>query len=166
MQAMFTGSGPRMLMVSPRRSRRRRSPRGWPRPARPRRPARAERRVSFDDLPPLGPPGREVSRQRIEDMDVTIVRFANGSTLTFKHTEFERGSVQVRLRFGAGMAVFRPTARRSAGSAGWSALGPGRLDLDGMERLLTGRRIGLSFGIDEDALVLRGVDPRGGAGRS
>jgi zinc protease len=31
------------------------------------------------------------------------------------------------------------------------------LDLDAMERLLTGRRIGLSFGVDEDAYVLSGA---------
>ena len=30
------------------------------------------------------------------------------------------------------------------------------LDLDGMERLLTGRRIGMAFSIDEDAFVLGG----------
>ena len=41
-------------------------------------------------------------------MDVTIVRFANGSSLTFKHTDFERGSVQVRLRFGNGVSGLRP----------------------------------------------------------
>lgn len=117
----------------------------------------AERRVSFDDLPALGRPGREVSRERIEDMDVTIVRFANGSTLTFKPTAFERGSVQVRLRFGHGQAGFasdRP-------SLGWlsslvASSGLAGLDIDGMERLLTGRRIGLAFAIDEDAFVLAG----------
>ena len=81
----------------------------------------AERPVSFDDLPRLGRPGRVVSRRRIEDMDVTIVTFANGSTLTFKHTDYDRGSV-------AGPAALRrrrlrrsrPTGRRWAGWPGWS----------------------------------------------
>ena len=113
--------------------------------------------MSFDDLPPLPPPGREVSRERIEDMDVTIVRFANGSSLTFKHTEFERGSVQVRLRFGRGMAGLSPERPSLAWLAGLVApSGLAELDLDGMERLLTGRRLGLAFAVDEDAFVLSG----------
>ncbi len=160
MRAMFAGSGPRMMLISPE-------------PitggdaalaeglaaARAAAPAvrAGERRVSFDDLPRPGAPGREVSRRRIEDMDVTIVRFANGSTLTFKHTEHERGSVQVRLRFGAGLAGIAPDRP----SLGWLAglvapSGLAGLDLDAMERLLTGRRMGLAFSVDEDAFVLAG----------
>ncbi len=160
MRALFTGSGPRMLIVSPE-----------PVPggnaaltealqlASAAAPAvrRPERQVSFDDLPPLPAPGREVSRERIEDLDVTIVRFANHSTLTFKPTRFEQGSVQVRLRFGAGMAGMAPDQP----SLGWlsglvAPSGLAGLDLEGMERLLTGRRIGLAFRVEEDAFVLAG----------
>jgi zinc protease len=161
MQAMFTGSGPRMLIVSP-------TPiaggdaalaEGLA-AARATAPAQrtAEQRVTFNDLPWLGRPGRVVSRQRIDDMDVTIVRFANGTTLTFKRTQFERGSVSVQLRFGGGVAGMSPTRP----SLGWLAglvapSGLANLDLSGMERLLTGRRIGLSFGIDENAFALGGA---------
>ncbi|MGZ8311627.1 MAG: M16 family metallopeptidase [Allosphingosinicella sp.] len=160
MQRLFTGSGPRMMMVSPQPIEG-----GVPALADGLAAARAaapairatERLVSFDDLPPLGPPGEEVSRQRIDDLDVTIVRFANDSTLTFKHTEFERGSVQVRLRFGTGMTGLAPD-RPSLGWLGGlvAPSGLAGLDLEGMERLLTGRRIGLSFQIDEDAATLSG----------
>jgi len=158
MRALFAGSGPRMMVVSP-------APieggetalaRGLA-AARAAAPAvrGAERRVSFDDLPRPGRPGREISRERIEDMDVTIVRFANGSTLTFKKSEYERGSVQVRLRFGGGLAALAPDRVSYGWLAGLIApSGLAGLDLDGMERLLTGRRIGLVFGIEEDAFVL------------
>jgi zinc protease len=161
MQAIFTGSGPRMLLISPTPIEG-----GETALAEGLAAARAtapstrevERLVSFDDLPRLGSPGRIVSRQRIEDMDVTIVRFANGSSLTFKHTEFDRGSVSVQLRFGGGVSALSP----SRPSLGWlsgliAPSGLANLDLSGMERLLTGRRIGLSFGIDEDAFVLVGA---------
>jgi len=160
MQRLFTGSGPRMMLLSP-------SPvaggdaalAAGLAAARAATPAErtAERRVSFDDLPPIGPPGREISRQRIEDMGVTIVRFANGSTLTFKQTDYERGSVQVRLRFGAGLAGMAPD-RPSLGWLG-GLVGPSGLaglDLEAVERMLTGRRIGLSFRVDEDAFILAG----------
>lgn len=160
MHDLFTGMGPRMILATPE------AVTGGPArlaeglaAARAVAPATraAERRVSFDDLPALGAPGREVSREHIDDLDVTIVRFANGSTLTFKHTEFERGSVIVRLRFGSGMsglAADRPSLAWLGGLVVPSGLAG--LDMDGMERLLTGRRIGLGFSIDEDAFVLAG----------
>ncbi len=160
MKALFTGSGPRLLMISPEPI-----PGGEARLAEGLAAARAiapsqraeERLVNFDQLPPLGPPGRELSRERIEDMDATIVRFANGSTLTFKRTRFDRGSVNVRLRFGHGLAGLppdRPSLAWLGGLVGPSGFAD--LDLDGMERLLTGRRMSLSFGIDEEAFVLAG----------
>lgn len=161
MQAMFTGSGPRMMIVSP-------TPVAGGETAlaeglaaaRATAPAQREieRRVTFNDLPRLGSPGRIVSRQRIEDLDATIVRFANGTTLTFKHTDYERGSISLQLRFGGGVSAISPTRP----SLGWlsglvAPSGLANLDLSGMERLLTGRRINLSFGIDEDAFVLGGA---------
>jgi zinc protease len=160
MQRLFTGSGPRMMVISPRPvAGGEAALTAGLAAAQAMAPAArlAERRVSFDDLPALGPAGREVSRQRIEDMDVTIVRFANGSTLTFKRTDFDRGSVQVRLRFGTGLAGLAPDRPSLAWLGGLVApSGLAGLDLEGMERLLTGRRIGLTFGVDEDAFVLSG----------
>jgi zinc protease len=160
MRDMFKGEGPRLVMLSPQPIEG-----GLPAlnaafaEAERAAPAvrQAERKVSMDLLPKLGRPGREVSRQRIEDMDVTIVRFDNGSTLTFKRTDFEKGSVLVRLRFGSG-AIGVPADRRTPA---WMAsiVGPSGLadlDLDGIERLLTGRRMSLSFSIAEEAFVLGG----------
>jgi zinc protease len=160
MRSLFAGSGPRLMLISPQPvAGGEAALAAGLAAARAIAPAirAADRQVSFDDLPPLGPPGQEVSRERIEDMDVTIVRFANGSTLTFKPTEFERGSIQVRLRFGAGIAGLDPARP----SLGWLAglvapSGLAGLDLEGMERLLTGRRIGLAFQTQDDAFVLAG----------
>ncbi|HEX8574465.1 MAG TPA: insulinase family protein [Allosphingosinicella sp.] len=156
MQGLFQGKGPRLAMLSPAPVT------GLDRAlaaAEAASPAarQAERRVSMDDLPALGPPGREVSRERIADLDSTIVRFANGSSLVFKRTEFEKGNVNVALRFGHGMAGL-PADRKSLAWLGplLGSTGVGPLDLDGLERLLTGRRMSISFGFDEEALVLRG----------
>ncbi len=160
MRALFTGSGPRMMLISPAAVEGGATAlaEGLAAAQAAAPAARApERRVSFDDLPRPGRPGREVSRRRIEDMDVTIVRFANGSTLTFKRTEFERGSVHVRLRFGAGLAGIAPDRPSLAWLASLVApSGVAGLDLDAMERLLTGRRMGMGFAADEDAFVLAG----------
>ena len=159
MRGLFEGTGPRMVLLAPDAVSAADVETGLL-DAEQAAPAirLADRTVSFDDLPKLGPPGREVSRERIEDMDVTIVRFANGSSLTFKRTDYERGSVQVALRFGEGIAGLSPdrTSLHALGSLiGQSGLGD--LDLDAMERLLTGRKIAMSFGVAEDAFVLRGA---------
>jgi zinc protease len=161
MKSLFTGSGPRFVLLAPQpvqggnaalvaalASAERAAPAA----------RQAERLVSMESLPPLGPPGREVSRQRIEDMDVTIVRFANGSSLTFKRTDYEKGSVGVQLRFGNGLVGLRPDRQSLAwlgGLVGPSGLAD--LDLDGMERLMTGRRMAISFGVGEDAFELQGA---------
>jgi zinc protease len=161
MKTLFSGSGPRFVLLAPQPVQG-----GTVKlaaalaAAEKAAPAtrQAERLVSIDNLPPLGPPGRQVSRQRIEDMDVTIVRFANGSSLTFKHTDFEKGSVGVQLRFGNGVVGLRPDQPSLAwlgGLVGPSGLAD--LDLDGMERLMTGRRISISFGVSEDAFELQGA---------
>jgi zinc protease len=158
MRALFTGSPPRLLLLSaePVPGAQQALVQGLAAAERAVPATRGDDRlVSFDTLPPLGAPGREVARERIEDMDVTIVRFANGSTLTFKPTRFEEGRVLVRLRFGSGMTGMDPARPGLAWAAGLVApSGVADLDLEAMERLLTGRRIGLSFGVDEDAFVM------------
>lgn len=153
---MFSGSGPRLAMLSPAPVTGLAQALAAAEAAAPA-VRQAERRVSMDDLPPLGPPGREVSRERIADLDATIVRFANGSSLVFKQTDYDKGSVIASLRFGTGMAGL-PADRKSLAWLGplLGSTGVGPLDLDGLERLLTGRRMTMSFGFDEDALVLRG----------
>ena len=158
MQALFSGAGPHMLLLTPQPVDETALLAGFA-AAQQALPAerQAERSVTIDDLPPLGPPGRELSRQRIEDMDVTIIRFENGSTLTFKRTPFERGEVDVRIRFGAGVSAMppdRPSLQWLGGLIGPSGIG--ELDLDAMERMLTGRRMALAFAIDDDAFVLSG----------
>ncbi|HET9641067.1 MAG TPA: insulinase family protein [Allosphingosinicella sp.] len=153
---MFAGSGPRLAMLSPAPVT------GLPQAlaaAEAAAPAarQGDRRVSLDDLPPLGPPGREVSRERIPDLDSTIVRFANGSSLVFKQTGYEKGSVNVSLRFGRGIAALPADRKSPAWMASLLASsGVGPFDLDGLERLLTGRRMSMSFGMDDEALILRG----------
>jgi zinc protease len=154
---MFQGSGPRLAMLSPAPVAGIDQALAAAEAAAPAA-RQADRRVSIDDLPPLGPPGREVSRQRIADLDSTIVRFANGSSLVFKQTGFDKGSVNVSLRFGRGMAALAADRKWPAWMApllGSTGVGP--FDLDGLERLLTGRRMSISFDLDDEALVLRGA---------
>jgi len=160
-RAMFSGSGPRFILLTPEAvaggDNALTEALAAAQAAAPAARA-AERRVRFEDLPRPDRPGRALSRRGVDGMGVTIVRFANGSTLTFKRTEFERGSVQVRLRFGGGTASLAPDRPSLTWLAGLVApSGLAGLDLDGMERLLTGRRLGLAFSVAEDAFVLTGA---------
>ncbi|HEY1606862.1 MAG TPA: insulinase family protein [Allosphingosinicella sp.] len=156
MRAMFEGAGPRMVLLAPQPATGLHEALAAAEHAAPaERPA--DRVVSMADLPPLGAPGHEASRRHIDDLDVTIVRFDNGSTLVFKQTDFDKGSVSVQLRFGTGLAGL-PANRRSLS---WmapvlAAMGVGPLDLDGLERLRTGRRLSVGFGADEEAWVMTG----------
>ncbi|PSJ41972.1 M16 family metallopeptidase [Allosphingosinicella deserti] len=154
---LFAGSGPRMVLLSPE-----------PVPdiakalsvaAKAEPAARlADRKVTMDDLPALGAPGREVSREQIADLGVTIVRFANGSSLVFKKTDFEKGRVNVSLRFGNGVSGL-PADRRTIAWMGSliGSTGIAGLDLDALERLLTGRRMTIGFDVAEDAFELNGT---------
>jgi zinc protease len=162
MQGLFAGAGPHLLFLGPQPIESAALSAGLA-AAQAIAPAtrRAERRVSLDDLPAPGPPGRELSRERIEDLGVTIVRFANGSTLTFKPTRFEEGEVDVQLRFGGGIAAM-PADRPSLGWLG-GLIGPSGIagfDLDAIERMMTGRRINLAFAIEEDSFSLSGSTSR------
>jgi zinc protease len=160
MRRLFQGEGPRLMLLSPEPVEGGLLAVGAAFAAAEKAPPaerQADRKVSMDSLPPLGRPGQVVSRRHIPDLDVTIVRFANGATLTFKRTAFERGSVSVQLRFGngfVGLPADRDNPTWLSGIIGPSGLAD--LDLDGMERLMTGRRMSLSFGLTEDAFELRG----------
>ena len=157
LQAQFTGNGPRMVMLSPAPVTGLGEALAAAEKAAPAVRA-AERTVTMDDLPKLGKAGREVSREQIADLGATIVRFDNGSTLVFKKTDFEKGRVNVGLRFGTGLSGL-PANRKTLAWMGnlIGSTGVAGLDLDALERLLTGRRITLSFGVGEDAFEMGGT---------
>ena len=160
-RAMFAGEGPRLVMLSPAPLQGLSEALAAAEKAAPA-VRQAERKASLDELPLPGGTGREVSRQPIEGLDATMVRFANGSTLLFKKTDFEKGSVSVELRFGSGLAGL-PADRKTLV---WTApvlasTGVGPYDLDGLERLMTGRRMSISFNSAENAWELAGVTTAG-----
>ncbi|HEX8215396.1 MAG TPA: insulinase family protein [Allosphingosinicella sp.] len=161
MKDMFTGAGPRLMLLTPAPVEGGTAAVAQALAAAEKAaPAvrRADREVSMGSLPKVGPPGQEVSRQQIADLGVTIVRFANGSSLTFKHTDFDQGVVNVQLRFGSGYSGLPADRPHLAWLSGlvWPS-GMADLDLDGLERLLTGRRISLGFAAGETAFVMGGT---------
>ncbi|HWI84945.1 MAG TPA: insulinase family protein, partial [Sphingomonas sp.] len=118
----------------------------------------AEKHVSLDDLGRPGTPGKIVSMTTIPDLEVTRVKFDNGIEVDLKRTGFEQAGVLVVALAGNGLTALDPKAP----SLTWTAPaivqgGVGPLDINGLERALAGRRLGLSFGLSERAFTWSGA---------
>ncbi|GGB18619.1 peptidase M16 [Sphingomonas metalli] len=117
---------------------------------------RVQAAVDFSSLPALGQPGTVAQRVSSPEIGLERVTFANGVKLLVFSNPAESGRVYVRARFGGGYDAL-PADRPSTAWAADSALvasGVGKLDQDDLEALSAGRRIGLDFGIDDDAFQL------------
>jgi zinc protease len=117
---------------------------------------RAQNAVTFAQLPALGAPGKVVSRVPIPKLDIEQVNFANGVRALIFPSTSETGRVYVRVRFGGGYNAL-PANRASPVWAGPLALvqsGIGTLDQGDLDELVAGRRIGIDFGISDDAFAL------------
>ncbi len=112
--------------------------------------------VTFDQLPKLPGTGQVTKRSDIADAGVKVVHFANGTRLMVFPNPSEAGRIYVSARFGKGLQAL-PKGKITPAWAGGSALvagGIGDLGQEELDRLTSGRRIGASFGVDDDAFVL------------
>lgn len=106
----------------------------------------------------FGPAGAIASREHVDDLDLTLVRFANGVRLNLKRTEFRANSVSLRARLGGGQLEVprdRPELATIAGAL-LTEGGLGRHDVDDLRRLLAGRTVSVSFGVGDDAFEFSG----------
>ncbi len=107
----------------------------------------------------FGPPGKVAEQKTIADLGVTLVRFANGVTLTVKPTKFRDNEIMVRVRVGHGLLDL-PADRVSP--AVWAARGAfvdgGLKDLTAqqIDQILASKIYGAEFQADEDAFLLQG----------
>ena len=119
-------------------------------------PARQE--VATWGYTDFGAPGKVVQRQRVEDLDITQLRFENGLRVNLKRTDFEAGQISVRVRVDGG-SLLEP-----AGQAGLSTFagnffvmgGLGKHSMDELRRVLAGRNVSPGFRVAEEALVFSG----------
>lgn len=106
----------------------------------------------------FGPSGAVTDRRRVEDLDVTLVTFANGVRLNLKKTDFEADRVRMSVRIGAGQLL---EPRNQPGLAFFAsnvftAGGLGRHSSDDLRRILAGRNVGAGLSVGTDALSLGG----------
>lgn len=117
--------------------------------------ARDAQAWSYDDF---GPAGEIVERGRLEDIDVTLVRFANGVRLTVKPTDFRDDQVLVAVNVGDGRLGLPadPAAPIWAAPLGFVEGGLGRLTAEEMEEVLASRVYGANLSVSDETLRLSG----------
>ena len=107
----------------------------------------------------FGQRGLIASQRRLADLDVTLVRFANGVRLNVKPTKFSADQIQVAVRVGSGRAEL-PSRSKSmvwAANAGGVVIGGlGKLDYQTLQRVLVGKVVTNNFQVGDDALVFTG----------
>lgn len=120
----------------------------------------AAKSISFDELPPIGEPGEVVSRQSIGlpeiDPGIERVEFSNGASAILWSNDAEPGRVAVKMRFGAGYRAFEQddAVYIALGQQALVSSGIGELGQEELDRITTGRRMGLEFGIDDAVFTL------------
>ncbi len=107
----------------------------------------------------FGPAGTVASRTHIDDLDFTEVTFANGVQLNLKKTDFEANVIHVSARLGNGQLT-EPAATEPGLSAFTSLVftagGLGKHSVDDLERILSGKTVGVNFSSVIDTFVLKG----------
>ena len=106
----------------------------------------------------FGPAGEVVFDQRIEDLGIRTVRFANGVQLNLKKTDFEPGKVAFRMAVGEGTSAF-PRDRQGlpfmvnlvTGIDGLEAHG-----VDELRRILAGREVAYGLSNAAGAILAQG----------
>jgi zinc protease len=110
----------------------------------------------------FGPVGKIVEQRHVDDLDLTLVRFANGVRVNLKKTPFEANRIRMSVRVGAGKLV---EPKSQPGLAFFSDLtfaagGLGRHSSDDLQRLLAGKNVSLEFKVGDDALTFVGATTR------
>ena len=124
----------------------------------------ASRQIPVDAIPPVaapvfayedfGPAGQVVEKTHVADLDLWLVRFANGVRLNLKRTTFETGLVRLKMRIGTGNfsePADKPGLRFWTGA--WWAGGVGKHTADELHRL--GDGLGsITTSANEGALIM------------
>jgi zinc protease len=119
----------------------------------------SDKPVTMNDLPLLGTPGTVVSREQVGLPGMEVITFANGVKLTLFANDAETEKVRINVRFGHGQQAFSPTKPAPGWAADYALVagGIGKLGQRELDELTNGRRMGMQFGIDDDAFELQAV---------
>ncbi len=101
----------------------------------------------------FGAPGTIVADERIEDLDIRTVRFANNVRLNLKKTDFDKNRVLVSLRIDGGdLLASRDNPEATSLMNIFVRGGLEAHSLDDLYSIFAGRAVSLNFGSGEDYL--------------
>lgn len=106
----------------------------------------------------FGKAGTIAERKHVKEQDFTQITFSNGCHCNIKKTDFQKNSVSVAARVGAGKLTM-PTDKPGLdvlASAVFTAGGLGKHSTDDLRRILAGRNAGVGFAVGDDAFSLSG----------
>ena len=112
--------------------------------------------IGFESLKKIGKKGTVKSSQKIERFGVEQLELANGVRVLLFPNTAERNKIMVNVRFGNGYSGLSSDQETLAwsGALALMASGVGDLGQEELDKITTGRRIGLGFGIDNDAFEI------------
>ncbi len=116
----------------------------------------AQSDIGFEALKKIGKKGAIKSTRKIARFDVEQLELANGVMVLLYPNTAERNKIMVNARFGKGYSGLSPHQKSLAwsGAMALMASGVGDLGQEELDKITTGRRIGLGFGIDNDAFEI------------
>jgi zinc protease len=117
--------------------------------------ARVQAQFAYSDF---GPAGRLVADDRIADLNIRRVRFANNVMLNIRRTDFQAGRVSVYARVDGGALLTPPTDVTRFALASLVTLGGLEAhSLDELRSILAGRSVSTSFGMGSDSFSMSGT---------
>lgn len=103
--------------------------------------------------------GEVVSREVVEDLDFTQVRFANGVALNIKKTDFQKKQIIISASLGEGRLTLDPKKAELNWVAGqvFQSGGLEAHSMDDLRRLTAGKQVGVGFTISPDEFQFSGA---------
>ncbi len=120
--------------------------------------ARVEQaKLGFDALPRIGRKGKIASTEQVSRFEIEKLVLSNGVRVLLFPNTAERNKIMVNARFGKGYSGLNPDEDGLAwtGAMALMASGIGDLGQEELDKITTGRRIGLGFEIDNDAFEIK-----------
>jgi zinc protease len=106
----------------------------------------------------FGKPGDVVERRTVDDLGVTMVRFANGVRLTIKPTKYRQDEVQVRAEVGHGRMDLPSDRSLPLWAAPALQLsGLKAISYDDMQKAFAAKTVGIDFAIQDAAFKFEGT---------
>ena len=104
----------------------------------------------------FGPPGAVAETRKIDDLDVTFIRFANGVKLTVKPTKFRADQILIGINL-AGGELAMPKDKQILNIGSYLGGGLQAMPFIDIRRTLPGKIYGVSFDVEDDAFTFSGA---------